>query len=269
MKKFLNLICLSLLLLLSSCEKVVNVDLEESAPRLVVEASLIWDRENESTPLYIKLSETTPYFEEENAPGAGAEVYVFSEEGAEYLFEEISPGLYKHDGFLPDSQVRYSLQILYNGEYYEASETIVSVPELDFVQQTDEGGFSGDDTEFRIFYTDPAGEANYYLFKFYYHEMVSLQIYDDEFTDGNQTFAFFGEEDIEPGDQVLFEVQGISRRFYDYLYLLRSQTGSSGGPFQSAPTLVKGNIVNTTNPDNFAFGYFRLSYRHSLPYQVR
>jgi len=32
-----------------------------------------------------------------------------------------------------------------------------------------------------------------------------------------------------------------------------------GGPFQSPPATVKGNIINTTNKENYPLGYFSLS----------
>lgn len=47
-------------------------------------------------------------------------------------------------------------------------------------------------------------------------------------------------------------MEGISEPFYNYLYILRSQGGNNGGgPFQSQPATVKGNVVNQTNPENY------------------
>jgi hypothetical protein len=36
-------------------------------------------------------------------------------------------------------------------------------------------------------------------------------------------------------------------------------TVGSSGPFQTTPAAVRGNIVNQTNIDNYALGYFSLS----------
>jgi len=42
--------------------------------------------------------------------------------------------------------------------------------------------------------------------------------------------------------------------------ILLSQGGvNNGGPFQTPSSTVRGNIVNQTNFDNFALGFFRLS----------
>ena len=52
---------------------------------------------------------------------------------------------------------------------------------------------------------------------------------------------------------------GISQQYYNYMNILIDNTGSnSGGPFQSPPATVRGNIKNITNPENYALGYFAL-----------
>lgn len=257
-----------LFLPLLSCEEVVEVELEQSAPRLVIEASLLWTKEEENDTQYIRLTTTAPYFEEEVPPAEGALVSVFGPDGREYSFEESDPGIYINDEISPSAEGVFELLVIYNDQEYRATEEFVQTPGIEEVVQLNDRGFSGDETEFRLFYTDPAGEENFYLFRFFHDDLV-LQIYDDEFTDGNRTFAFFSEEDIEPGDKVGFEIQGISQRFYEYLFILRSQSGTAGGPFQTQPTIVRGNIVNTTNPENYAFGYFRLSETDYRTYTVK
>lgn len=256
-----------LLFSLISCEEVVDVNLEESEPRLVIEAPLLWDVDEEENTQIIKLTTTAPFFDEEIPPAMGASVSIFAEDGREYIFEEIMDGVFRYENMPPRQDTEHELVITYKDEIYTATEKLVSVPRLDYVEQ-EIGGFSGDEYEFKVFYQDPANMKNYYLFR-YSNEDVSLQIYDDEFTNGNQTFAFFNDEDANPGDLVGFQIQGISRGFYEYLFILRSQSGSSnGGPFQTQPSIVRGNIVNTTNPDNFAFGYFRMSATNFLVYEV-
>ena len=267
MKLYKKLIFLFLVVMTASCEEVVEVDLEESEPRLVIEASLVWNLNQVQNPLFIKLSTTAPFFDEDIPPAEGASVRVFDEIGNEYLFEETEPGLFRNDGFTPEAGLVYELEVIYEDQVYRATESIVTTPEIDFIEQENDGGFSGDEIELKAFYTDPEGKGDYYLFRFF-HEDLSIQIYDDELIDGNQSFAFFSDEDLEPGDEVLFELQGISRGFYEYLFILRSQAGSGGGPFQTQPTIVRGNIINTTNPENFAFGYFRLSERDVESYVI-
>ena len=256
-----------LLLGITSCEEVVDIDLEESEPRLVIEASLVWNEENESNFQIIKLSFTAPYFDEEIPPATGALVKVSTDTGEEYLFEEVKDGIYQNDRLVPKENINYQLEVIYGEEVYTATEQYIPTPDLLFVEQ-ELGGFSGDEYEFKVYYEDPADRENFYLFR-YLNERFNIQIYDDEFTNGNQTFAFFNDEDAAPGDLVLFEIQGISKGFYEYMFILRSQSGNAnGGPFQTQPSIVRGNIVNQTNPDNFPFGYFRLSEVDVLTYEV-
>ncbi|MEG9328687.1 DUF4249 family protein [Salinimicrobium catena] len=262
-----KLFLIFLLLPLLSCEEVVEVELEQSTPRLVIEASLLWTEEEENETQYIRLTTTAPYFDEEIPPAEGAMVSVFAPDGTEYNFEESDPGIYINNSISPSLDGEFEMVIRYNGQEYQATEKYITTPQLEEVVQVDGRGFSGDETEFRLFYTDPAEEDNFYLFRFF-HDELALQIYDDEFTNGNRSFAFFSDGDVDTGDKVEFEIQGISKRFYEYLYILRSQSGTAGGPFQTQPTDVRGNIINVTNPENFAFGYFRLSETDFLTYTV-
>lgn len=263
-----KLLFLMLAFILLSCEDVVDVALEESDPRLVVEASLVWNETQPVAPQIIKLTTTAPYFSNEIPLVKSAIVSVSSENGEEYFFSEVSDGIYRNDNMTPQLDTEYTLMVETDSEIYTATAQYAPTPKLEFVEQ-ELGGFSGEDYEFKVFYTDPPGVKNYYLFK-YANEKISLQIYDDEFTDGNQTFAFFNDEDAKPGDDLYFEIQGISADFYEYMYILRSQSGSSnGGPFQTQPSVVRGNIINTTNRENYAFGYFRLSGAHSIMYEVK
>lgn len=267
MRKSMVLIIFGFVLLMTGCEEVVDVDLEESEPRLVVAASILVPKNNPEASQFIRLTTTAPYFSEDVPAASGAEVSIIDDQGRIYNFEEFEPGYYKSDEFTPEFNITYELEIQYNGEIFTATESLVSTTDIEFVEQKDGAGFSGDNIELRAYYTDPAGVDNFYLFRFL-HENLSIQIYDDEFTDGNQTFAYFSEDEIKAGDVVRFEIQGISRRFYEYMFILRSQAGTGGGPFQTQPTIVRGNLVNQTNPKNYAFGYFRLSETDTFNYTV-
>lgn len=268
MKRIFNLFILFTITSFYSCEEVVDVDLQVSEPRLVVEASIFLDKEEPSSTQIIRLTTTAPFFDDEVPPAAGAKVLVYDGNGNEYLFFEIDPGLYRTQSFIPEFNVTYFLEILYEGQKYTASETLMPAPKLENVEQNNTGGFSGEDIELRVYYTDFPEPGNYYLFRFL-HEDLSLQIYDDTFTNGNRTFAFFSDANLVTGEEVNFEIQGMSRRFYEYMFILRSQAGTAGGPFQTQPTIVRGNLINTTDTDNFALGYFRLSERDNLIYRVQ
>ena len=61
-------------LLFSSCEDVVEIDLNYTNERLVIEGQLNWIKETKKTEQLITLSKTTPYYENIRIPASGAEV---------------------------------------------------------------------------------------------------------------------------------------------------------------------------------------------------
>lgn len=271
MKKFIFL--LSVLLFQTSCEDVIEVDLNNADPRLVIEASINWYKGTSGNEQAIKLSLTAPYFEDTIPPANGATVTVTDQNNTVYTFnEEGTNGIYKNYNFTPEINGTYTLSVSYNNEIYSATEKFIAVVPIDFVDQNNEGGFSGDEIELKAYYTDPADETNFYFFEFRSNIPVipSLSVYDDRFNNGNQIFGFYTEEDLGVGDQVTIRNFGISERFYNYMFILLQQNSdASGGPFETQPAIVKGNCINATNPKNFPLGYFRLSEVAELVYTVQ
>lgn len=268
MKKLFKIFGLVLLCTGTSCEEVVEVELEPSEPRLVIEASIVWFKDAEENHQNIYLSETASFYQEENPPVEDAAVLVRTEEGLEYEFSHSGYGIYSNSQFIPVPGETYELEIFYNEERYTGTEKMIPVTDIDYVEQNNSGGFSGDEIELKSYYTDPADQENYYLFIFRNHK-TSMEIYEDEFTNGNQIFGYFSNEDIEPGDRVEIEMYGISKEYYEYLFILRTQvSGNGSGPFETRPATVKGNMVNRTNKENYPFGYFHLSEVDTTTYIV-
>ena len=269
MKK-LNIAIFSLFLIIfSSCEEVVELDLEKSEPRLVIEASIKWIKGTEGNNQSIRLSTTTPYYENENIPVDNAFVSVTTEDGSEIIFSNKGNGIFTTTNFSPNLGQEYTLKVIYEDDVYIATENLIPVPVIDYVDQERTGGFNGDEYEIKAYYTDPANEQNFYFFIFE-NDKTSIEIYEDEFTDGNQIFGYYSNEDIEAGDEIDIELAGISKAYYNYLFILRSQVGDNGGgPFQTQPATVKGNVLNTTNNNKFPFGYFRLSEVDKTTYTVQ
>lgn len=268
MRNILFILCI-LSCSLISCEDVIDVDLDQSEPRLVVEASIIWNKDTDGNQQSIKLSKTTGFYAQQNTPVVDAEIRVSDENGRSLPFRHQENGVYTTSYFQPIIGMTYTLEIRYENEIYTAKEQLTAVSSIDFVEQTAEGGFNGDDIEIKAYYTDPPNEQNFYLFKFY-TDKVNLEFYEDEFTNGNQIFGYYSSEELEPNDLIEIEIQGISKKYYEYLFILRSQIGTNeGGPFETMPSMVKGNIVNQTNKENYPFGYFRLSEADSISYQIQ
>uniref|UniRef100_UPI00404AAE4C DUF4249 domain-containing protein n=1 Tax=Gelidibacter sp. TaxID=2018083 RepID=UPI00404AAE4C len=263
----------TLIIITISCEDVIDVNLNNAEPRLVIDASINWFKGTTGNEQSIKLTLTAPYFDDEIPPATGAQITITDTNNNSFQFvENTNTGIYNNNTFIPVIDETYTLTISYEGDIYTATETLKSVVPIEFVEQNDEGGFSGEETELKAYYTDPANEENYYFFEFISNIPVipSLEVYEDEFTDGNQIFGFYTEEDLEAGDEVTIRIYGTSQRFYNYMFILLQQNSDEGGgPFETQPATVRGNCINQTNSSNYPLGYFRLSEADEFIYTVQ
>ncbi|RRO25132.1 DUF4249 domain-containing protein [Flavobacteriaceae bacterium 14752] len=269
MKKYLILIfCVFTVL---SCEDVVSVDLNEAPERLVIEASMFRQKGFTGNNQQVRITKTRGFFEDSLTTVEDAEVTVTKDDGQVFEFVHDSAGFYRTAQFDAELMEKYKLKIEVDNEVYTAEETFIPVAKIDSVTQRKDAGFGGDEIELKAYYTDPAGEDNFYLFTFFVNfiQFPTTEIFDDEFFDGNTIFALYREEELETGNQVTIRNFGMSKQFYDYMFVLLNQIGSAGGPFQTQPATVRGNIVNETNPDNFPFGYFSLSESDQFIYTVQ
>ena len=155
----------SLIIVTTGCEDVIDVDVPSENPRLVIDASINWFKGTTGAEQEIKLSLTAPYFEDSVSPATGAQIQIENSSNQVFIFNEDSnTGIYKNNGFIPVINETYILTINYQGEIFTGSETFKSVSSINFVEQNDNGGFSGNETELKAYYTDPADEENYYFF---------------------------------------------------------------------------------------------------------
>lgn len=267
-----NYFFIAILLVTFSCEDVIDIDLNEAPPILVIDASINWFKDTTGSDQNIILTLTAPYFSDSVPPATGAQVYIIDSNNNTFNFTEVgNTGVYNNTNFNPVIENTYTLYISYEDDMYTATETLKSVVPIDYVEQNDTGGFSGEETELKAFYTDPAEEENHYLFEFIsdISEFPSLEVYEDRFTNGNQIFGFYTDEDLSSDDVVIIRNYGISKQFYEYMFILLQQNSQDGGgPFETQPATVRGNCVNQTNPDKFPLGYFRLSEVAELIYNV-
>jgi len=271
---------LLLTLALTSCEDVIDVPVQTAPTRLTVEASLDWEKGTVGNEQTIRLSTSTAFFDTTgNTVVTGASVKVTNAAtGAEFIFTDENNGQYTTTEFVPVLGHPYTLEIIYDGETYCAFETLAAVTDITEVFQDREDGFSEEDLELHIVFTDPPEERNYYLFKFQKQGelLPDLEVGNDEFVNGNEIDWWYEiDEDDEtdkiealaPGDVVDIEMYGISEAYNDYMEILIDQIGGVG-IFEATPVSVKGNCINLTNPENYAHGYFRLTEVNKTSYTV-
>ncbi len=251
-------------MLFMSCEEVIELELETSQERLVIEAQIRWEKGTAGNDQKIMLSKTSPFYDNTLVPASGAEVSITRNDGIAFVFTEEDPGIYETTSFLPEFDTTYQLTVVYNNQTFTSEETFYAAPDIDNITQSTEDGFDDEIPEITIFFTDFENEENFY--RFFILETLDDELrdrysftYDDEFEDGNQSSFFLEFDDYVPGYVFDITLFGISEQFANYINLISIQGDADIGPFATPPVNVKGNITNTTSEDNYAYGYFTLN----------
>lgn len=273
MKKATLLIVFFISIFFTSCEEVVDVDLKTAPTKLVIEAAINWQKGTTGKQQTIKLTTTAGYFENAVPVVSGATVFIKNSKNVQFNFSEFQKtGRYVCNNFVPEIDENYSLTVISGGNTYTATETMKGVAPITRIEQNNEGGFTGKEIETKAFFNDPANADNFYLFKYAYSHKITATYYatEDKFFQGNEFFSKSDDDDLKIGNEVEMTHYGISKQYYNYMNILISIAGSgSGGPFQSPPATVKGNIINTTDKANYPLGYFSLSETDYRKYKIQ
>lgn len=269
------------MVLASSCTDVVDVELDDETPNLVIEGSLDWYIDENGTldgsEQTITLSMSSPYFsQDEITYVTGASVVVTNDStGENYIFQDQNNGTYYTNTFEPVENQTFTLHVEYDGETYEGSDTFLPGSLIEYYGQSTEDGFDNDLIEINIYYQDDETVDNYYLIDYYRQgDVLSYkETNSDEFTNGNLVYDFFeldDDDDIEPlqpGDVVDIYLHSLSEAYYNYMSILLYQADGTGNPFAAIPVALHGNCKNTSGGKD-AYGYFRTTQVHKITYTV-
>ena len=251
-------------LLFSNCEQVVNIDVPTIEPKLIIDASfeVLFNESPIKANVVVKLKLSTDYFDDTIPTVSDAIVFLTNTaDNAVINFSDVNlnGNFTPIINFIPKNAIEYELTVIYKSEIYKGNATKVKSTQIDNAIQGDETLFSGKEIEVKVAFKDNADNENYYLFNFTNNLFLPLE---DRFFNGtNYNFSFFyQEEEIEVPTNVTVTMSGITKDYFTYFRILQNQSGTSGGgPFQSVPSSLLGNIINTTNEANFPLGYFHIS----------
>jgi hypothetical protein len=250
----------------ANCEKIVDIDVPSIPTKLIIDASfeVYFDESPVTANTVVRLSLSADYFDE-NIPVATNAIVFITYEINEIVFvinfvDTNSDGNYKPvNAFIPLENVAYELTIIYDNETYVGTAKRIKSTPLTNVVQGNETLFSGKETEIKVSFTDDVTEDNYYLFDFTNRLFLTLE---DRFFNGTEYnfSSFYQEDEIDLPTTVTIKMSGVSKNYYTYFRVLASQSGQNGGgPFETVPSSLLGNMINTTNEDNFPLGYFHIS----------
>ncbi len=246
------IISLLALLALSSCQKVIEVKLDETNKKLVVDAVLT----DQSGGCIVKLSKTKNFGEDNNFNGlSGATVTITEDAGTVTSLIEVEPGVYTDQQLKGWTGKTYHLSVIADGENYTAISTMPALVPLDSAYLEKQNFFNKEELFSNVVFTDPAGSRNYYLFKQFVNGKATdgISLTNDELSDGKQiktSLYLFADDDkkIKSGDLVTIEMHGIDKATYKYWYSF--EQGASGNGGAATPANPVGNISGD------ALGYF-------------
>lgn len=247
MKKF-SLIAFLGLVILSSCEKVVKLDLIDAEEQYVVDAMV----SNVDKFNYVKLSKSVNFYDGNDfKPVEGANVVVTDENGVAIQLLETASGYYENPLLVGHAYTKYDLKIEVDGEVIEGSTFLPGNSQLDSViTLQNSGGFFGDGFTAFAYWTDAGNEKNYYRLRSYRNDTMqtNIVITEDNLYNGIATGTPLFSTSYEEGDSAMVELMEIDEKTYKYWLSLDQISNPQNQP--AAPGNPESNLSNG------ALGYF-------------
>lgn len=268
--KVLAVFSLLFILFLSSCEEVVNLDLETGEAKIVVDAEILWNKNTDGKVQTIKISKMAPYYNNTTPKVSGAQVRVRNSNGDTFIFTETEAGSYVCSDFVPVLNMEYTLFVEVEGKTFTAVEKMTSVAPIKKIDQRYMPDISGPDLlVLSVYFDDPVEEQNYYLAYFTtdFLKIPYTIISNDDLYNGNEIVNEFSDTDLKPGKTVKIVHRGISKNFYNYMNLIFE--ASSANPFGTTPGNIRGNVININDTNDYALGYFRLCEAETASYTMK
>lgn len=249
------ILSLVIISLFQGCQKVIDVDLNEAAPRIVIEG-LINDRRG---PYSVSISKSGSYFNQPFLqPVSGAQAIITDNTGISDTLNEAVPGIYFTSGIRGMPGRTYTLKVISEAEEYEGSSTMFSRVYIDSLtlvksqsQQFIFGGNAQDEIEMELhcFFKDPE-EKNFYRIKVFKNDSINTgnyRLYDDQYTNGRETDLRVA--NASQGATYRIELLSLDRATYRYYRTLEDLLYTNPF-FGSTPANPDNNLSNG------ALGYF-------------
>jgi len=276
------IVALTLISFLSSCEDVIDLEVQDGVEQLVVDGWLT----NKAEDQVVRLSLSQAYFDNSDVPTVNdAEVIVYELDQTPHPFMNIGNGKYrlsKEDAHFLTDGGQYSLYISYKGEEYGSLSVLNRVPSIDsiayeyFEFPISQGDSTlPDDGYLAEFYArDPKGARDTYWIRTtkngkLINDPTSISTaFDAGFSPGALSdgllFILPIRQSINDGlylhgDSLHVELWSITNDAFYYLSQVR-QESANGGIFATPPANIPTNIFNLNKISNKkALGYFGIS----------
>lgn len=254
---------------LCQCTERIEIEVDSSYTRLVVEGYISTDTVQHS----VRLTASSDYFFNQQAPHVSDAMVTISDgDSIIYLTEsQDHPGTYlTHPGYYGIPGKTYTLAISHvdinmDGvlEEYTANSELRPVNKVDSIQLEPLTGEYFNIFQILVYALDPP-DKNYYAFRVLKNGILvkdtlyELVVQDDIFFNGNyiygapSQFLDQDEEDevIQTGDTITFEINGITKEYYNFILEAQSEISFQTPMFSGPPANI------STNISNGAIGFF-------------
>ncbi|WP_300665189.1 DUF4249 family protein [Fluviicola sp.] len=217
------------LLVISGCQKVINVDLNDTDQKVVVEGVIL----RGDTIQRVRVTKTQNFDESTNPPAVdNAVVTVIDNLGNAASFTSVGNGWYELTSYPGVEGRTYTLSVSVDGNTYSGSSTMPNFQPLANLY----AGFYpfGTDTLISVVpaHYDEGGVQNFFQFHVYRNgeRDKSIYIQDDQFTDGNLVIQPLFVSDIQMQDTVRVDFFCIDKPVYSYFNQLSINSSSSATP---------------------------------------
>jgi hypothetical protein len=257
-KVIFQLLCTGFFVILfgQSCEDVIQVNLKDASPRLVVEG----DISNLSDSVIVMLHRSTDFFKPGVIPAVtGASVTLMNEQGQSYTMQDNQNGTYSLGNFHASPGEGFTLQVIAGGQTCSAVTQMPDPVAIDSLSIQPQAGRNGRD-RLLIYLRDPSGIPNYYQVKVFLHDSLlndnnSFALYSDKYFNGKFTTiginsGRLGMDRFPAGDTLRVQLISLEKDMYDYFQVLRDITESSNFLSATTPSNPPNNLTNG------ALGYF-------------
>jgi Domain of unknown function (DUF4249) len=256
-------IIIAVAILAASCTEKINLKLDSTYTRLVVDGHI----KSDTMAYYINLTKTSDYFSNTSSPRMVNATVSLSDGTSTFPLTETVPGqsgIYGTDPkFAGTIGKNYTLhitlpEVIAGTTEYTASSQLIGVTRLDSIKSVFRSDLGRDGVwQVKIYAQDPPGRKNYYMLNLYRNNILWSDTINKIATSDNQFFAgnyidgadvFYINnshkwETLYPGDTIMVELSAITKEYYDFINQVK-QAGFSIPFFTGPPANIQGNVSN-------------------------
>lgn len=254
-----------ILIFLTSCEDVIDIELQNTTPQLVIE-SLITEN---ISPVEVKITKSVDFYEPSEYDNISKAIVNISDSrgNSEQLTETVD-GIYQSSQISGIPGVTYYLSVETGGITYTATSSMPEKVNLDSLEYELSETPRHIGYLVKLYFSDPAGIDNYYRIRIFENgepfvdgerAMNEIILWDDKIFDGKNVHipCKTGGKLFDVNDTITIQLESIGKETYQYYNTLKNAIAQ--GTSIVGKSMMEGAAAPAnpeTNLNNGALGYF-------------